>query len=132
MSSVCFLVVLEPAIFAFPRLCTFFFALPVKSDRFSVRGGWTLPRSSVQGEAAIECEDQLNLLLIKLNASAKSSSHNCHCQFQEQKKKKEKKSRCFGIIAVSKVSGEEEGKERLWEGFRKGRGQGGDLYILFH
>lgn len=41
-------------------------------------------------------------------------------------------SRCFGIIAVSKVSDEEEGKERLWEGFREGWGQGGDLYILFH
>lgn len=88
MSSVCFLVVLELAIFAFPRLCTFFFTLPIKSDRFSVRGGWTLPWSSVQGEAAIECEDQLNLLLIKLNASAKSSSHNCHCQFQKQNKTK--------------------------------------------
>lgn len=41
-------------------------------------------------------------------------------------------SRCFGIIAVSKVRSEEEGKERMWEGFEIGRGQGGDLYILFH
>lgn len=69
----------------------FFLDLLVKYDSFSVREGWTLPRSSVQGEAAIELRRSAQPAFDKTQRPAKILLTSLSLSIPRTKKNKKQK-----------------------------------------